>query len=234
MIPLKDENPSRTFPGVTLTLVILNVAAFLYEASLPSYLAQELVLRRGLVPGAITHLPSLGPGAVAPGLASLITSMFLHGDLLHLGGNMLFLWIFANNVEDVLGHIRFVIFYLSCGLAAAAAQIAALPDSTVPVVGASGAIAGVLGAYMLLFPHARILTLVPLFFVTLVRLPAFVVLGMWFIFQVLHSVMAAGRGGGGVAWFAHVGGFVAGMLLLALFLPRRRRKPPRIEERGWA
>ena len=223
MLPLRDENPTRTFPGFTVLLIALNLAVFFYEASLPGPLRQEMVMRRGLVPGVITNLPSLGSEAFGSGLLSVLTSMFLHGDVLHLGGNMLYLWIFGNNIEDRLGHMRFVAFYLACGLAAAATQVAALPGSLVPMVGASGAIAGVLGAYLLIFPKARILTVVPFFiFLHFVRIPAYLVLGLWFIFQILHSLMADASGGG-VAWFAHIGGFVAGMLFLVIFLPRRRR-----------
>ena len=230
MIPIRDENPTRRFAVVTVALIAANAAAFLYQASLPAAQMQEMVLRRGLVPGLVTRLPDLGGAALAPGILSFFTSMFLHGDLLHLAGNMLFLWIFGNNVEDVLGRFRFVVFYLLSGLAAALTQVAVLPSSTVPMVGASGAIAGVLGAYFLLFPHARILTLVPFIFVYIVRLPAFVVLGMWLGFQVFRS-MLADPSKGGVAWFAHIGGFVAGMLLLLVFRPRGRRLPD--DHIGW-
>jgi rhomboid family protein len=225
MIPIKDDIPTRSFPLVTVLLIAANTLVFLYQASLPLHREQELALRFGLVPGIVTRLPELGPGALAPSLASFFTSMFMHGDILHLAGNMLFLWIFGNNVEDSLGRGRFLAFYLSSGLAAALTQIVSVPRSTVPMVGASGAIAGVLGAYFLLFPGARILTLVPFIFVYFIRLPAFVVLGMWFLFQVLYSTMSPGRGGG-VAWFAHIGGFLTGMILLGLFLPKQRRRPP--------
>ena len=221
MIPIRDENPTRTFPALTLAVIAVNVLVFAYQLSLPPRLAQELTLRRGLVPGFITGLPELGPPALVPGAASFLTSMFMHGDAVHLLGNMWFLWIFGNNVEDALGHVRFAFFYVGSGLAAALAQIAATPSSMVPMIGASGAIAGVLGAYLILFPRARILTLVPFIFVYLIRLPAFIVLGIWFLFQVLHSMMAASTLRGGVAWFAHIGGFTAGMILVLVLVPRR-------------
>jgi membrane associated rhomboid family serine protease len=229
MIPLKDDIPTRSFPLVTIGLILINVVVFVYQASLPPHRELALALRYGLVPSVVTRLPELGPRAVVPPLLSFITSMFLHGSVLHLGGNMLFLWIFGNNVEDSLGRARYALFYLLCGLAAAVTQVAAGPGSSLPMVGASGAIAGVLGAYLLLFPNARILTLVPFFFVYLVRLPAFVVLGMWFLFQVLYSALSPGTPGG-VAWYAHIGGFLTGMVLLGLFLPSRRRGPPPTEE----
>jgi rhomboid family protein len=233
MIPIRDETPTRSFPLATLGLIAANTAVFIYQQSLPPYLAQQLAFRRGLVPVAVTNLHGLGSHAVVPGLLSFVTSMFLHGDILHIAGNMWFLWIFGNNVEDRLGHLRFVLFYLLAGLGAALTQVAALPDSEIPMVGASGAIAGVLGAYVLLFPRARILTLVPFIFVYFVRLPAFVFLGIWFLFQVVHSTMSSGPLGGGVAWFAHVGGFLAGMLLLFVFLPGGRRSGGAPAQDAW-
>lgn len=229
MFPLRDENPSRRFPLLTLAIIVSCVAVFVYQKSLPPRQEQELALRYGLVPGIVTSLPALPSDAIRSGALSLLTSMFLHGDVLHIAGNMWFLWIFANNVESRLGHFRFAVFYVLSGLAAAAAQIAALPDSTVPMIGASGAIAGVLGAYLVLFPNAKILTLVPFFFLYIVRLPAFIVLGMWFLFQILHSMMVSGRPQAGIAWFAHIGGFVAGMLLVLVMTPRRSHPEPRDE-----
>jgi membrane associated rhomboid family serine protease len=224
MLPIRDDNPTRVIPWLTIALIVANVALFLYQVSLPAPVRQELVFRRGLVPALVTHLPQIGPSAVVPGLVSFVSSMFLHGDLVHLAGNMLFLWVFGNNVEESLGRTRFLVFYLACGLAAAFTQIAASPDSTVPMVGASGAIAGILGAYLLLFPRARVLTVIPVFiFPYFVRLPAFVVLGLWFLFQVLYSLFSD-PGRGGVAWYAHVGGFVAGMILLQILLPGGGRR----------
>ncbi len=233
MIPLRDDNPTRRFPVVTVALIAVNVAAFLYQKALPDHLEADLVMRRGLVPAFVTLLPEAGPGAAIPAVSAFFTSMFLHGDIFHLLGNMLFLWIFADNVEDRMGRIRFLVFYLICGLAAAATQVVALPDSQIPMVGASGAISGVLGAYMLLFPRARILTVIPIFiFLQFVRLPALVVLGVWFLYQVLYSMMAT-ETGGGVAWFAHIGGFVTGLALISFFLPRRRPPPRTVREAEW-
>jgi len=223
MIPLKDDNKSRTFPYVTIALLAANIAAFLYELSLPPSAQELLIYRMGLVPADLTE--RLRPGGDFPVPLSLFTSMFLHGGLLHLAGNMLYLWIFGNNVEDEAGHLGFLVFYLLCGVAAAGTQIVAAPASHVPMIGASGAIAGVLGAYMLLFPHARVLTLVPIiFYLRLMYLPAVVVLGLWFVYQVLLSAGTSGAPGGGVAFFAHIGGFVAGMLLIWLFRRSGRRR----------
>ncbi|HET6372199.1 MAG TPA: rhomboid family intramembrane serine protease [Candidatus Polarisedimenticolia bacterium] len=220
MIPLKDDNPTLTTPFVTVGLVILNVAAFLYQMSLPEQARVEMIMRLGVIPAAFTTDQSVHAGVPLP--LTLFTSMFLHGGWMHLLGNMLYLWIFGNNIEDVVGHIGFVLFYLLCGLAAVGTQIAAGPDSSLPMIGASGAIAGVLGAYMLLFPRARVLTIVPIFiFIRMMYLPAFILLGLWFVYQILLSG-AEDPIGGGVAFFAHIGGFVAGMLLIWVF-----RKTPR-------
>jgi membrane associated rhomboid family serine protease len=219
LIPLRDENPSRTFPLVTILLLGANAAAFLYEILLPAPLLEELVFAYGAVPArfGLTRL-SVAALLDAP-WGTLLSSMFLHGGLLHVGGNMLYLWIFGDNVEDSMGHVRFGIFYLLCGIAAALFQIVATPSSPVPLVGASGAIAGVLGAYLLLFPHARIRTLVIfVFFARIVPIPALFVLGLWFLMQI---VSAPASRGAGVAFFAHIGGFVTGMILLGLFARRR-------------
>jgi membrane associated rhomboid family serine protease len=171
------------------------------------------VMKYGAVPEAVARL-------TAP--LTLLTSMFLHANFFHLAGNMLYLWIFGNNIEDVLGPFRFIAFYLLCGLAASLAQIVSRPGSQVPMVGASGAIAGILGAYLILFPGARIRTFLFLVvFVRIVSIPAIVVLGLWLVLQILNIGM-----GGGVAWFAHVGGFLAGMALIRPFFPRPRRTPP--------
>ena len=225
MIPLRDENPRRTFPFVTYTLVALNVLAFLWELSLGPRLEPALFN--------IAFIPARYwvPGNWVFDLLTIVTSMFLHGGLFHVGGNMLYLWIFGNNVEDTLGHGRFLLFYLASGVAAAMGQTLVNPSSAVPMVGASGAVSGVLGAYLLLFPHATILTLIVFgFFVRVVHVPAMVVLGFWIVVQVFNgyltvSAQAAGRGEiGGVAWFAHIGGFLAGLVLLFLFRPRRSRR----------
>jgi membrane associated rhomboid family serine protease len=222
VIPLKDENPSRTFPITTLLLIAANVIVFAYEATLPDSALQGLLLSFGAVPSRF-RLHAL-PASASAGTAwlTLLTSMFLHGGYLHLGGNMLYLWIFGDNVEDAMGHLRFLAFYLLCGSVAGLVQIVAMSTSRVPLVGASGAIAGILGAYVLLYPAARVRTLVVFFFlIRIVSIPAFFVLGFWFLLQLL-SVPASSRSG--VAFFAHIGGFLAGMSLIGLFQRRQGRR----------
>ena len=226
MFPLKDLNPSQTTPYVTYGLLALNVAVFLWQIMVQAAGGQEayvaFVTRLGLVPAYLTS-PTVWVELSIPPPLTLLTSMFVHAGLFHLLGNMLYLWVFADNVEDSMGHGRFAIFYLLCGLGAAASQVALMPNSTVPMVGASGAIAGVLGAYMLLFPRAQVLTLVFLFiFIRVKYLPAVLLLGVWFLMQVL----SAAGGGAGVAWFAHIGGFLVGVLLIRGFAGRRR--PPMV------
>jgi len=213
MIPLRDVIPSRTTPGVTLTLIAVNVLVFLFQASLSERGQALLIDSFGLVP-------------VSFSVVSLFTSMFLHGGLAHLFGNMLFLWIFGDNVEDRLGHLRFLLFYLLCGTAAALAQTALDVTSVIPMVGASGAIAGVMGAYLVLYPHSRVLMLFP-FPVFLFELPAVVFLGLWFLVQFLNGigqlpVFQQDQISGGVAFWAHVMGFVAG-LVLVVFMKRPER-----------
>ena len=210
-LPLQDENPTRRVPALTIALIAINTAVFLLTAASPQGL-QAAVLKYGAVPEAVSRLS-------AP--LTLLTSMFLHAGFLHLAGNMLYLWIFGNNIEDVLGPFRFIAFYLLCGLAASLTQIVSRPGSQAPMVGASGAIAGILGAYLVLFPGARIRTFLFLIvFIRVVSIPAVVVLGLWLVLQILNIGM-----GGGVAWFAHIGGFVAGMALIRPFFPRPRRTP---------
>lgn len=222
MIPLKDDNtPSRT-PVVTRALVVACVLVFLWQMSLGPQGGQAAVYALGVIPAVLLGQQSLPPelAVVSPPM-TVFTSMFMHGGLMHLLGNMLYLWIFGDNVEDSMGRVRFVVFYLLCGVAAVLAQALPAPDSTVPMIGASGAISGVLGAYLLLFPHAHVLVGIPLGFVLqTVRLPAGVVLALWFALQLVSNLMAGDDGGGGVAFRAHIGGFVAGMLLIPLFKRR--------------
>ena len=216
MIPFHDDNPTEITPFLTISFIVACVLVFFYQVSLPAETGELFVYRYGAIPAVVFGYANLPPEfASLPASASLVTSMFLHGGWMHLIGNMLYLWIFGNNIEDVMGHGRFVIFYLTCGILAALTHALTDPDSAVPMVGASGAISGILGAYLLLFPRAQVLVLIPLgFFSRLMYIPAGFVLGFWFVLQILSSLAG---GGGGVAWFAHVGGFVAGMALIGLF-----------------
>lgn len=231
MIPIKDDIPSRTFPIVNIMLIVLNVFVFLAEVSLGPKL-QYLFGHLGVVPAKFfASYYIAGDRIIYIGtvdrILPLFTSLFLHGGWLHLIGNMLYLWIFGDNVEDRMGHLRYLIFYILCGVIASLTHIALNPTSTVPCVGASGAIAGVLGAYMLLYPTARVVVLVTFFFyIDFVALPALLVLGLWFVMQFFSGVLSLGvenAASGGVAWWAHIGGFVAGMVLLFVFKKRNYR-----------
>jgi membrane associated rhomboid family serine protease len=218
-LPLRDENPTRRFPLITLLVIGLNAGVFLYQAFSLQGL-EFFVQKMGLIPYEITHFERLAHVPRLSPLLTLFTSMFLHGSLFHLFGNMLFLWIFGNNVEDFLGRVRFILFYLLCGLGAGFTQVIFSPNSQVPMIGASGAVAGVLGAYFILYPGARVLTFVFLFiFIRVVPIPAAYVLGLWFIAQVLNIGM-----GGGVAWFAHIGGFLLGVAMIKALQRGRTRQ----------
>jgi membrane associated rhomboid family serine protease len=210
VIPLRDVVPSRTTPYITITIIALNALAWLFELSLPHEVLNEFIRVYGVVPAAFS----------AP---TLITSMFLHGSWSHVLGNMWYLWIFGDNVEDRVGHGRFIVFYLLCGMTAALGQIAVGPHSTLPTIGASGAIAGVMGAYFVLYPRSRVLTLIPWIFLQIVELPAIVLLGFWFVMQLFSAgtiAMTTSSSGGGVAFAAHVVGFLAGMGGVFLFKKR--------------
>ncbi|MGE5234076.1 MAG: rhomboid family intramembrane serine protease [Acidobacteriota bacterium] len=221
MLPLRDLNPTRRLPVVNIALIVLNVVAFGYELSLGSQFG------RFLSTFAFAPVRLFAPGAsLGNALLTALISMFLHAGWAHIGGNMLFLWIFGDNVEDTLGHLRYVVFYFASGLAATLAHALSSPTSTLPAIGASGAISGVLGAYVFLYPRARIVTAFILFiFIRIVEVPAFVYLPLWFLLQLasgVATVNTAHASAGGTAWFAHIGGFVAGPLLLLLLRPRRR------------
>ncbi|CBE69114.1 MAG: rhomboid family intramembrane serine protease [Candidatus Methylomirabilis oxygeniifera] len=223
MIPLRDNIPSSRAPVLTIGLIAVNVLVYGIQMMLPPQEVVEFIRLYGLIPLEISSGDPFIPHPV-PLYATLFTSMFVHGGLFHLGGNMLYLWIFGDNVEDRMGRPKFLIFYLLSGVGAAAAQIWADPASKIPMVGASGAISGVLGAYLFLFPRARVLTLIPLgFFSRVAEIPALVVLGFWILVQVLNGVMTLGVQVGGVAWLAHVGGFVAGLVMVIPFAGRRKR-----------
>ena len=215
MIPLRDVIPSRTIPYLTVTIIALNAIAWLYELMLPSDELRIFLLQFGVVPAFFS----------AP---TLVSSMFLHGSWSQVLGNMWYLWIFGDNVEDRLGHGRFVIFYLACGMLAALAQTVVDPESTLPTIGASGAIAGVMGAYFVLYPQSRVLTLLPWIFIQVVEMPAIFLLGFWFLMQLFSAgaiaVTSSSHGGGGVAFMAHVAGFAGGAL--GIFVFRQRRLDP--------
>src|SRR5438876_7076722 len=211
MIPLRDVIPSRTTPYITVTIIVLNAIAWLFELGLPRDVLPAFLQVYGVVPAYFSP-------------PTLVTSMFLHGSWMHVIGNMWYLWIFGDNVEDRVGHGRFIVFYLMCGMAAAFGQILMDPTSTLPTIGASGAIAGVMGAYFVLYPQSRVLTLIPLIiFWEIVELPAIFLLGFWFLMQLVNAgavAVTASTGGGGVAFAAHVAGFVVGMV--AVFVFRKR------------
>lgn len=234
MIPYRDENPTVLTPTVTVGIIALNVLAWLFiEGAGAGRTVDAAVCNYGLVPGEVLQRVPPGPGVeMAPGIFcaispspqywTVLTSMFMHGGWMHLIGNMVFFWVFGNNIEDAMGHVRFAIFYILCGFAAAATQVLLTPSSTVPMVGASGAISGILGAYLLLYPRVRVHAVVFLgFYVTSIAIPAFVMLGYWIVLQVLSSLSSLGASQtGGTAFFAHIGGFVSGLVLIRLFAKR--------------
>lgn len=234
MFPLRDYTRRRriVFPFVNVTLIVINVLVFFYELALGPDL-NNFVLSLGLIPYEIVNNVDLPPQIPVPVYATLVTSMFLHANLLHIGGNMLFLWVFGDNIEDSMGHLRYLAFYLLVGIIAAFSQIIVYSDSQVPTIGASGAVAGILGAYFVLFPRGRITTLLLLGFIPLiVRLPALVLLGYWIILQIFLGIVDIGQITGvstGVAVFAHIGGFLSGAALIFAFrvkYPRYRFTPP--------
>jgi membrane associated rhomboid family serine protease len=218
MIPLRDDNPTKTVAFVTIAIIAANIFVFIHELMLPSPAhVQAFFADFALVPAEVARASS------AAAYETVFTSMFLHGSWLHIIGNMWFLWIFGDNVEDSVGHFKFIVFYLLCGIGAAAAQVAISPNSNIPMIGASGAISGVLGAYLLVFPRARVLVLFPIWiFWRIFYVPAVVMLGLWFLLQAFSGLAVAGAdvNSGGVAFWAHIGGFVAGIALIPLFKKR--------------
>ena len=228
MIPFKDDNPTYSFPFVTVLLILGNVGVQVYQWTLGPD-AQAFVYRLGAIPWEITHFQEfprlpLDFRSDVPSILTLFTSMFIHGGIVHLFGNMLYLWVFGDNVEALVGHTRFLFFYICCGLMAALTHVVVTPNSTIPMVGASGAISGVLGAYFLRFPRAKVHVLIFfLFFIRVVRVSALFVLGFWFVIQVFSGLGSLTPGvGEGVAWFAHIGGFVAGAVLVFFFEKKER------------
>jgi membrane associated rhomboid family serine protease len=223
MIPLKDENRTDTFPFVTTLLIVANSLVFIWELFSP--LDMSIIARLyGAIPYNLISFATTQEAFQPIGpFTSVITAMFMHGNFLHLAGNMLYLWIFGDNIEDTLGHIRFFFFYLVSGIAATYTFAATGPDSLVPMVGASGAISGVLGAYIVLFPSARVTTLIFFGFFWVMRIPALLVIGYWAFFQVLNGILSESEiQQGGIAWLAHVGGFVAGLLSVSFWIPGKK------------
>lgn len=225
MIPLRDTIPSRSFPIVTILLIVLNGIVFIFELSLGEHL-NTFINIFGIVPARYFHYLSVDTNLFLA-FFPFFTSQFLHGGWFHLIGNIWFLWIFGDNVEDHVGHLKFLAFYLFCGLLAGLAHGYTNPGSKIPTVGASGAIAGVMGAYIILYPKARVLTLVPIiFFIQIIELPAYLFLGIWFLIQSFSGVtsLTASQGCCGVAWWAHIGGFAVGALIVLVLFPRKKKK----------
>jgi membrane associated rhomboid family serine protease len=221
MIPYKDDNPIKIIPFSTIVIISLNMLVFIMQISGED--SKSLVYSYGAIPHNLISFESNQP--IPPAL-TIFTSMFMHGGLFHLVWNMLYFWIFGNNIEERLGHVRFIVFYLFCGVVAALSHALLSPGSMVPMIGASGAVAGMLGAYILLFPMAKVHTLVFLgFYITVIRIPALIVIGFWAIIQVVSGLISQGNAAqGGIAFFAHVGGFVAGLSTIKLWQPRRSSK----------
>ena len=232
MIPLRDQNPSRSTPVVTRGLIVLNVAMFIYELSLGPDL-RDFLFSWGLVPARLPAALEVGGESLGWTGLTFVSSLFLHGGWAHLIGNMWYLWIFGDNVEDQFGALPFLLFYVAAGVAASALHVFSDLGSRLPTLGASGAIAGVLGAYAVMFPRARVYTLVPLFpFFQIIPLPAFLMLGVWFVFQFVAGAISAGQAGasGGVAWWAHIGGFLFGVIVAKVTSPFRHRPESYAEE----
>lgn len=234
MIPIRDDNPRRYFPFITLLIIIANIAVQIYQWKLGSEAARALIYRLGAIPWEIVHFQELPDLPIAyqsgfPNVVTLITSLFLHGGFFHLAGNMLYLWIFGDNVESIMGHFRFLVFYLCCGVIATMTHVFIDPSATIPMIGASGAISGVLAAYLVRFPHAKVhILIIFFFFIRVVKVSAVFVLGFWFLVQILNGLGTLGVRGGGVAWFAHIGGFAAGLVLVFLFTKKKRIQIHRI------
>jgi len=220
LIPLKDSTKSPIFPIVNLSIIVLNVLVYMWEVSIEPYLLNQVYYAFGVIPAEVMNTFFTG-ASLTPVLFSFVTTMFVHGGWLHLIGNMLFLWVFGDNVEGRLGHLRYLLFYLLVGFFASLVHILSNPLSTMPVVGASGAVAGVLGAYIILFPRARVLALVPIIIIfTLMEIPAVVFIALWFVLQLFNGVASLGGDANTVAYWAHVGGFIAGAVLIKIMAPR--------------
>ena len=226
MIPLKDDNPTSSKPIVSYSIIGICIVVFFLELSSPGYRTGELFFSYGLIPSVLIGSVQLPDDIYAvPASVTIFTSMFMHGGFMHLIGNMLYMWIFADNIEDDLGTLNFVIFYFVSGIGAAMCQVLMDINSQIPMIGASGAIGGVLGAYLINYPNARVLVLIPFgFFSQLIKIRALSVLGFWFILQFVNSFLSSSSGGGGVAYAAHIGGFVTGIVLILFFNRKNRKK----------
>jgi membrane associated rhomboid family serine protease len=226
MFPLWDDMPTSKIPVITIFFIIINCLIYYYQVYVVTD-SMQFIYSFGLIPYEISQGINIVPYGPTPVYLNIATSMFMHGSFVHLFGNMLYLWIFGNNIEDYLGKFRFIIFYFLSGIIAALTQVLINPYSNVPMIGASGAVAGVLGAYFILFPKARITTLVFFgFFIRLIRMPALFVLGLWIVFQIFYGLSALSVQGAnaGVAWFAHIGGFIGGIVLIKLFTPAKKNQ----------
>lgn len=221
--PYRDDNPTNTTPYVTIGLIALNVLIYLIVTVGGTGAYRYAVLNYGLIPAELVHFHNYLPSTAVPPVANLITALFVHGGFMHVAGNMWFLWIFGDNVEDRMGHVRYLVFYILAGITASLLHVALFSGSTAPVIGASGAISGVLGAYAVLYPHARIRTFVfIIIYLDFIKIPAVIFIGIWIIFQVVSGLFSLGQGGGaGVAWFAHVGGFLFGLYALRFFVRKK-------------
>jgi membrane associated rhomboid family serine protease len=238
LFPFRDNNPTRIMPVVTIALVAMNALVFLYQLTLQGGAAQRFIYSFGMIPAVLLGGAELPPElAAVPAWATVFSSMFMHGGIMHIVGNMLFLWVFGNNVEDAMGHVRFIVFYLVCGIAAALTQGLSDTSSEIPMIGASGAVSGVLGAYLVLHPRAQVHSLLFLgIFIRVIALPAMAVLGIWFVLQLVSATMIRSEGEGGVAFLAHIGGFIAGAVLVFLFRSRRAvewQEHERVEHGPW-
>jgi membrane associated rhomboid family serine protease len=218
MIPLKDDNPIERFPFITVGILAVNALVYIYQLTLPALHLEAFIFRFGAIPYNLTHplAADLLYVTALPPILTVFSSMFLHGGFIHLVSNMLYLWIFGDNIENALGHFRFILFYLISGFFASLFHILSAPNATIPMIGASGAIAGILGAYLILFPRANVSTLfIFIIIIRIIKVPAVLVLGFWFLIQLLN----AGTEGGSVAWYAHIGGFIAGIFLVKILKP---------------
>lgn len=239
LIPVKDENRISKTPYLTFAIIAINALIFLYQVTLSPGQLNAFFAKYALFPAAVTNeffggVKFNDAAMLHPAVLTIFTSMFLHGSLLHIAGNMLYFWVFGNNIEDTIGPLKFGILYVIAGVGAAVAHIASGPAAAIPTIGASGAIAGILGSYLIMYPRVRVLTIVPIFFfITLIRVPAILFVGLWIVLQALQGAASLNSpASAGVAWFAHIGGFTAGALLTFLFMPKHRRLASQGEQSG--